>query len=146
MAVKRMIDIRLAEISDVFELLRLASLYTDGNCNTIDGIEASLKSNTQEIVCVAADVDKLVGFCCGQIQVSMCNEYDYAVITECYISDDYRQQGIGKRLITAIEAEFINRDITLFQVATVNANTAALALCRSCGYKENSIMLEKRLA
>jgi len=109
----------------------------------MEGVEASLKSNTQEIVCVAADKDKLVGFCCGQIQVSMCYEYDYAVITECYISDDYRRQGIGKRLITATEAEFNKRGVTLFQVTTVNANAAALALCRSCGYRGSSIMHEK---
>ena len=138
-----MIDIRLAKISDVLELLRLTSIYTDGNCNTMEGIEVSLKSNTQEIVCVAADGDKLVGFCCGQIQMSMCYEYDYVVISECYISDDYRRQGIGKRLITATEVEFNKRGITLFQVATVNANAAALALCRSCGYRDSSIMFEK---
>ena len=138
-----MIDIRLAVTSDAADLKRLNDIFNKGESNTVEGIEESLKNNRQEIVCVAADGDKLIGFCCGQIQTSMCYSYDYAVITEFFILDEYRRQGIGKRLFKATENEFNKLGITHFHVSTGEDNTAALALYRSLGYEGTSIMLEK---
>ena len=62
-----MIDICLAKSSDSPELKKLNDLFNGDGNNTIEAIEESLKGNGQELVCVAADGDKLVGFCCGQI-------------------------------------------------------------------------------
>ena len=82
-----MIDIRLAVTSDAAELKKLNDIFNEGESNMVEGIEEPLKNNRQEIVCIAADGDKLIGFCCGQIQTSMCYSYDYAVITEFFILD-----------------------------------------------------------
>jgi len=138
-----MVEIRLAYLTDAQELQRLTNIFNEGESNTVEGIEESLRKNKQEIVCVAADGDKLVGFCCGQLQISMCYAYDYAVITEFYVSDEYRRQGVGRRLLVTLEAEFNKRGVTHFHIATDDANVAALALYHSCGYEGTSIMLEK---
>jgi len=140
-----MVEIRLAYLTDAQELQRLTNIFNEGESNTIEGIEESLRNNKQEIVCVAVDGNKLVGFCCGQLQISMCYAYDYAVITEFYVSDEYRQQGVGRRLLMATEEKFNERGVTHFHVATSNDNHAALALYRSCGYGDTSIMLEKEM-
>jgi ribosomal protein S18 acetylase RimI-like enzyme len=126
-----MIEIRLAQASDAHELKKLNDIFNEGEGNSAEGIEASLRTNTQEIVCVAADENKLAGFCCGQIQVSMCYTYEYAVITEFFVLDEYRRQGIGKRLFMAAEAEFNKRGVIHFHISTGDDNTAALALYRS---------------
>ena len=138
-----MIEVRLAQVSDAPELKKLNDNFNEGDCNSVEGIENSLKTNDMEIVCVAADGDKLAGFCCGQIQKSMCYSYDYAVITEFFVAEEYRRQGIGRRLLRATESHFNQRGISHFHVSTGDDNTAALALYRSCGYEDTSIMLEK---
>jgi len=155
---KRMIQIRLAQASDAPELKKLNDLFNEDGyntikaieessnsegCSTVEMIEKSLKKNKQEIVCVAAEGDKLVGFCCGQFQSSMCYSYDYAVITESYVIGEYRSQGIGRQLLTLTETEFSKRGVTHFHVSTNNDNKAALQLLHSCGYVDTSIMLEK---
>jgi len=140
---QKAVDIRLAIISDALELKKLNDLFNGDGSNSVDGIEKSLEKNKQEIVLVAGKGNILVGYCCGQIQSSMCYSYEYAVITEFYIMDEYRRQGIGRQLLVAIEREFNKRNITHFHLSTGDDNTAALALYRSCGYGSTSIMLEK---
>ena len=137
------VNIRKAIMSDAAELKKLNDLFNGDGSNSVEGIEKSLENNKQEIVLVAGNGNMLAGYCCGQIQSSMCYSYDYAVITEFFIMDEYRRQGIGKQLLVAIEHEFNKRNITHFHLSTGDDNTAALALYRSCGYDGTSIMLEK---
>ena len=137
------IEIRLAECSDAPELKKLNDLFNGENNNTVDAIEKSLFKNDAEIVCVAACGDELAGFCCGQFQASMCYSYEYAVITEFFIREKYRRQGVGRRLLKFTEAEFIKRGVKHFHLSTGGDNAAALALYRSSGYDVTSVMLEK---
>ena len=127
-----MVEIRLAQVSDAPELKKLNDIFNGNDNNSVEGIAKSLETNDMEIVCVVADGDKLIGFCCGQIQKSMCYSYDYAVITEFFIDEEYRRQGIGKRLLLATECEFNQRGVTHFHVSTGGDNMAALALYHSC--------------
>jgi len=138
-----MIDYRLAKSSDATELKKLNDLFNGEGSNTAEAIAASLETNAQEIVCVAADGSRLVGYCCGQVMKSMCYSYDYAEITEFYVTEEYRRQGIGRRLFIFTDNEFYKRGITHFHIATGHDNTAAQTLYRSCGYVETAIMLEK---
>jgi len=140
---QKAVGIRLAIVSDAPELKKLNDLFNGDDSNSVEGIEKSLKNNRQEVVFVAEKGNILVGYCCGQIQSSMCYSYEYAVITEFYVMDEYRRQGIGRQLLVAIEREFNKRNITHFHLSTGDDNTAALALYRSCGYEGTSIMLEK---
>jgi ribosomal protein S18 acetylase RimI-like enzyme len=65
------------------------------------------------------------------------------VITEFFVLEEYRRQGIGRRLLEAAEAELSKRGITHFHLSTDESNAAALALYRSVGYELTSVMLEK---
>lgn len=138
-----MLKIRLATVADADELCRLNDLFNGAGSNTVRGVADSLTNNNREIICVAADGSRLAGFCCGQIQSSMCYPYDYCVITELFVMDEFRRQRVGRRLLAATEAEFCKRGITHFHLSTEDENAAALALYRSCGYDETSVMLEK---
>ena len=64
-----MIDFHMAQLSDTPELKKLNDLFNSEGCNTLEAIEESLERNEQEIVCVAVDGNKLVGFCCGQFLI-----------------------------------------------------------------------------
>jgi len=141
-----MIDIHLANSSNALELKKLNDLFNGDGNNTIETIEESLKGNGQEIVCVAADGDMLVGFCCGQILKSMCYSYKFAEITELFVMDEHRCQGIGRRLLDVTEKELYKRGVKHLHVLTGNKNKIAQTLYRSCGYGDTSeILLDKNM-
>jgi hypothetical protein len=66
------LEIRSAKVTDAPELKKLNDLFNGDEGNTLEGIECSLANNVREIVFVAAAGEALAGYCCGQIQTSMC--------------------------------------------------------------------------
>jgi ribosomal protein S18 acetylase RimI-like enzyme len=136
---------RLAVPSDAPELLKLNDLFNGEGCNSLTGIEASLKDNSQEIVCVAADGETLIGFCCGQIIMSMCYDANYGEITELFVVESHRRQGVASGLMSFIESEFLNHGINYFQLFTGGENKTGQAFYREQGYKATTeIMFRKR--
>ena len=136
--------IRLANNSDAPELKILNDLFNGEGCNTVEEIEDSLLRNEQEIICVADDGNKLVGFCCGQVMKSMCYSYKYGEITELFVLEQYRRQGIGRHLLRATENELNKCGVNHLHVLTGNENAAAQTLYSLCGYiKTSEILFDK---
>ena len=141
-----MIDFRLARGADAPELLKLNGLFNGSGCNTVKAVAESLEGNGREMVCVAAEGKTLAGFCCGQIQQSICYSYPFAEITELYVTDAYRRQGIGKQLLVMMENELFKRGVKHLHVLTGRENHIAQALYRSYGYGDTSeILLDKSI-
>jgi len=136
--------IRLAQPSDATQLHKLNELFNGDGTNTLDNIEGKLNSSREELVYVADDGERLVGFCCGHIISSVCYPVDYAEITELYVIDECRRRGIGKQLIYFIEERLKALGARHFHILTFKDNSAAIALYMSCGYKKTSeTLLEK---
>ena len=125
------VKIRQALSTDAVGLKKLNDLFSGEDSNTAEAIAASLENNRREIVCVAEGNGTLLGFCCGQIQTSMCYGYEYAVITEFFVMEAFRRKGIGKHLLMALEQSFNQRGINHFHLSTEGDNTAALSLYRA---------------
>ena len=141
-----MIDIRLAGISDAPGLAELNDLFYGEGSNTAGAIEESLRSNEDEIVCVAAEGSRLVGYCCGQIERTMCKSYKCGTVTDLYVIEEYRRQGAGRSLLEFIESEFDKRGAKHLHISTGTENTIAQTLYRSCGYADTSeFILDKDL-
>jgi len=131
-----MYTIRKASAEDAAALKKLNDLFNnDPICNSADGIAASLASNPREIVCVACDGEgNLAGFCCGQVLMSMCYSVNYGEVTELFVLEEFRRQGIGKKLMAFMESELQRRGVKGFQLWTGGGNTTAQAFYHSCGY------------
>jgi len=139
-----MIQIRTALGSDAPDLQKLNDLFNGANSNALSAIQESLQTNTSEIVCVAADGNRLVGFCCGQVYKSMCYPFLCAEITELFVLDGHRRQGIGKRLLARMESELTVRGARHLHILTNGRNIAAKTLYRSFGYAETAeVLLDK---
>lgn len=140
-----MINVRLAQVSDALQLQGLNDLFNGEGSNALAAIEESLRSNKQEMVLVAADGDRLVGFCCGQIFKSMCYADHYGEITELFVLEAYRRRGVASGLMAAIEDAFREQGIHHFQLFTGKTNEAAQMLYKALGYAESSeVMFRKR--
>jgi len=136
--------IRPAQPSDAAELHKLNELFNGEGTNTLIDIEGKLNSSREELIYVADDGEKLVGFCCGHIISSICYPGDYAEITELYVIDEFRRKGIGKQLIHFIEERLEELGARHFHILTFKDNSAAIALYLSCGYaKTSETLLEK---
>ena len=141
---QRRSQIRLAQPSDAAELHKLNELFNGVGTNTLDNIESKLNSIRKELIYVADDGERLIGFCCGHIISSICYPVDYAEITELYVIDECRRHGIGKQLIRFVEERLEELGARHFHILTFKDNSAAIALYLSCGYTQTSeTLLEK---
>jgi len=138
------ITTRRAQPSDAAGLHKLNELFNGAGSNTIPNIVEMLRTNDLEIVCVATDGEHLVGFCCSHICKSFCYPVNHAEMTELFVLDEYRMQGIGRRLLSYMEQLLVERGARHLHILTSKNNTTAQALYRSCGYNVTSeILLDK---
>lgn len=115
-------------------MLYILNKAFNGDCTTEDLILDSLLNNKQEIVLIAYSNDNPTGFICGQICRSMCYKTIHGSVGELFVHEDYRKQGIAKKLIEQIEAEFKKININIVDIATSVENHTAQAFYSSCGY------------
>lgn len=89
--------------------------------------------------------DILAGFICGQIFKSMCYTY-YGEISELFVKEEYRRQGIAAKLINRMEEEFKENNIFSFQLFKGADNNTAQAFYEAQGYhKLEEWMYHKRI-
>lgn len=141
-----MFKIRTAGISDAEELFRLNEEFNGKGATEFSLLKKSLESNQQEIVFIAHNDSGAVGFCCVQIFKSMCYSKNYGEITELYINEKYRRQGIAAEMFRYIEEYFADKNIADYQLFTGGDNISAQAFYEKQGYvRSDEIMYRKRL-
>ena len=141
-----MADIRLAKSDDARELKKLNDLFNGADCNPQAAIAQALAESGHEVVCVAAQDDTLIGFCCGQRLQSLCYPSPYGEITELYVMEAHRRRGLGRRLLEATERQLALQGVRHFHLLTGSGNATAQALYRACGYDiTDEILLEKNV-
>lgn len=69
----------------------------------------------------------------------------YAEVTELYVLEGYRRQGVGRRLMNFVAWLAWQSGAGEIVVRTSFDNQAALALYHSCGYTQSDITLSKSL-
>ena len=83
-----------------------------------------------------------VGFASLRLVPYLGEEAPYAEISELYVLEGYRRRGIGRALMTELEAQARASGATCLNVLTGADNEPALALYRSMGLREFSIALQ----
>ena len=127
------IRIKKAELSDAEALYNLNRAF-NGDCTTMELISISLCNNENEIVLIAYVDDNPAGFLCGEICHSMCYETLHGEVGELFVHEEYRKQGVAKRLISQIENEFKKVGICTVDIATSVENLSAQVFYAGCGY------------
>jgi ribosomal protein S18 acetylase RimI-like enzyme len=136
---------RTASINDATELMRLNDAFNGYNTNTLEGIRQGFLRPDAETVFVAGSGGRLAGFLCGQLLKSVCYSAFYAEITELFVEEASRGQGIGKGLILFAEDYYRKSGIHDFQLFTSGKNTNAQAFYEHMGYRsQDDILYRKR--
>ena len=139
--------ISIAEIKDLAQILALqkacyleeAALYGDFSIPPLTQNLASIEEDfKKEAFLKVEDDGKIIGSVRGYLDSNICK------IGRLIVVKDYRNQGIGKKLMHAIEAHFVNAE--RFELFTGHKSERNLALYRKLGYTEcNQQQINTRL-
>lgn len=136
--------VRIAVASDSIALADLNTKFNGAGRSPMD-IEKSLKK-TQEIVVVAVLSDEVVGFACAQYFKSFCYPDLQGEITEMYVEETSRRQGMATLMIPFLEKELKNMGVKTVKILTGGSNLKAIKFYEKTGYiQEDDLVLQKRL-
>lgn len=139
--------VRIATIDDAVQLGVLNDEFNGEGETTIENIRKSLIENQQEVVIVASNENKLVGFVCVQLKKSFCYDEFMPEITEVYVKPMYRRKGIASEMIAFAE-DYCRRNYPLhkYELLTGKENLVAQSVYCKLGYiDDNELHLSKRI-
>lgn len=115
---------------------------------------ATLMRTVQErngLILLAQDDVAPVGFACAWVErdndpLLRAEARRHAYVSDLFVRDTWRRQGIGRMLLDAIEARMGERGCRRIRVCSKAANVAALSCYQAAGYRPYEIVLEKPIA
>lgn len=139
--------VRIATVKDAEQLGVLNDEFNGKDETTIDNIRNSIVNNKQEIVIVDDENGVLAGFVCVQLKKSFCYDEYMPEITEVYVTQAYRKNGIASKMITYAEDYCLrNYPLHKYELLTGKKNTVAQSLYDKLGYiDDGKFHLSKRI-
>ncbi|WP_246058522.1 GNAT family N-acetyltransferase [Paenibacillus illinoisensis] len=102
--------------------------------------------NGGEVIVVAVMDERVVGFACGQIYKSFCYAEHQAEITEMYIQESARRNGLAGMMIERLEGIFNHSGVKHIKILTGNKNAKAIKTYEKAGYdREDEFVFAKEL-
>ena len=139
------IHIRLATVYDAEELSILNQEFNGGTRRSSLEIKDRLVQG-KELVAVASENDKLVGFACAQYFTSFCYDEPQGEITEMYVRESARRKGIATSLIAILEKKLQDLHVREVKILTGTKNLEALQTYTKSHYaKQEETVLFKEL-
>jgi len=101
------------------------------------------------VVFVAESEGRIIGFVCvlGRMRSEEIIEADrdYAYVTDLIVRAECRRTGIGAQLMAAAEAHAVKCGARRLKVGVLAANMRAHRVYRRLGFRDNEVVLEKRI-
>jgi len=95
---------------------------------------------------VARDGDTLVGFVrFGVERGSLAQDRTRGVVRNLYVASDWRDEGVGARLLDAAEAALRDRGVDVVAVEALARNADAIRLYERRGYRPHRIEFEREV-
>jgi len=125
--------IRKAEPSDINPMIRLLeqlfSIEEDFTFNEPvqrNGLAMMLNDNEHRCIMVASSGEQIVGMCSAQLLVSTAEGGMAALIEDMVVAKTFQRQGIGKKLLHAIEKWAVQKGAKRMQLLADRNNVNAL--------------------
>jgi ribosomal protein S18 acetylase RimI-like enzyme len=85
---------------------------------------------------VAVCDDAVCGFGAAYVESDIEYQFEYLYISDLVVAQEYRDQGIGSRLIEALEAFARESGLTRLHIGVLSANEDAHRLYRKLGFRD----------
>lgn len=138
------IIVRLARVGDLQNIQRLNEEFNGVDMSSLEiGVWADDRS---EIVAIGYVDDNAVGFTCAQSFMSFCYNSPQGEITEMYVRETFRENGIARSLIACLEKELQSRGVRSIKILTGRNNEIAIKTYENANYiVKNEIVLQKKI-
>jgi ribosomal protein S18 acetylase RimI-like enzyme len=138
-----MMRIRDVHSGDAEALSELISEFTHLSITPAQIRQRLAQSENVEYPIVAEIAGQVVGFASLRLVNYLGEDVPYAEMSELFVSEPYRRQGIARALITELEVQARAAGANSMAVLTATDNDTALTLYRAMGFQEFSIALQK---
>jgi len=109
------------------------------------GLALLLADPTRAAVIVAAREGRVVGMVTAQLVVSTAEGAPSALVEDLVVEEAARGQGLGRRLLAAIEAWARARGATRLQLLADRENAPALRFYARCGWSDTQLVARRKL-
>lgn len=141
----KQIQISLATIDDAPDIAKLNLLFNGGH-KSAESIAVDMTNPAcVESVILAKVSDQTIGFALIRIVPTVLYENPHAELTELYVIEDFRQQGVASDLIKFAEKIATQKGAKGIYVQTGDDNFSVLSLYHKNGYEEYDVVLKKNL-
>lgn len=103
------------------------------------GLELLLHSDTSQVFVAEAD-EQVVGMCTVQIIISTAKGREVGIIEDVVVDLDYRNQGLGARMLDALEQWAVQRGLARLQLQADKQNAPALGFYRRQGWNHTNLI------
>jgi len=138
-----MMLLRDVHSGDAEALAQLITEFTNLSTTPAQIRQRLSRSQNVEHPIVAELAGQVVGFASLRLANYLGEDSLYAEITELFVLEPYRRQGIARALMTELEARACTAGASSFAVFTATNNDIAVALYQAMGFQEFSIALQK---
>lgn len=139
-----MYEIRLTNQEDSNDLATLNFKFNEIHIEPQLIVE-SMRSSS-ELIAVAILNGDCIGFASAQVFKSFCYGSCQGEITEMYIEEAHRQNGVATKLIVFLEEVMKLKGVKSVKILTGIDNFSALATYKKAGYNiQNETMLSKKI-
>lgn len=139
------IQFSLATTNDAHDIARLNLLFNEGHKSAEAIASDMMNPNCVESAILAKTSDQTIGFALIRIVRTVLYETPHAELTELYVIEEFRQQGVASDLIAFAEKIAIQKGAKSMIVQTGDDNIPALSLYHKHGYEEYDVVLKKNL-
>lgn len=131
----------LAILDDLLnELLDYEAKRYKGNLKQNFEVENQFKSSVNDknthIIVAENDSNEVIGYLYGYCLNTSSNIISTADIADLYIKEEYRHQGIGRRLIDDFKDWAITNDMKYITISAFEDNNQALSLYKKMGFDD----------
>ena len=139
-----MINLRLATIEDAEVIFNMCRQFNNTtSATTLAQVETFIKSGV-EIISLAIYDDRPVGFVTGRVEHHLSFGQPIGTISELFVCEAYRKQGIATKLFQHMEQEFLQRDVNRYRVFTTADNKNAVKFYHNQNYQRfDAVMFRK---
>lgn len=132
-------EIRQACSTDAEMVHQMNEAFNGEGTNSLENVRRALEKGGSEMIFLAETDGKAAGYCCVQVLHSACYPAPCAELTELYVAEEYRRQGIASDLVRCAEKacreQHGMREIHLL---TGRNNASAQAFYRAMGFREKA--------
>ena len=140
------LTIRQATPDDATELARLLDLF-DTMGATPEQVAARMRACQNVLTTFIGELDgRPVGFACLRLVPHLQGDEPYAELTDIYVEEPFRRQGVARALIVRVEVAARAGGAGGAVIITGFDNERAQAAYRASGYADWALAMEKRFS